>query len=279
MTVADRIVALQAKLTAEGTPFVLATVVRTVAATAAKAGAKAVILADGEVHGFVGGGCALGAVRRSAGLCLADGRPRLIGVVPRDELEGSGTVASAHAGRELHGSLCPSGGTLDIFLEPMLPRPELVVVGASPVAVAIADLASRLGFRVVAVTGDAGAALFPAADEIAADIGPLPDRPDRWVVIATQGRGDVAALRAALDRDLAHLAFVGSRKKWASLAARLAAEGAPAGRLARVRSPAGLDIGAILPEEIALSILAEVVSLRRRRQRGTADPARDRDSA
>jgi xanthine dehydrogenase accessory factor len=277
MTTADRIAVLQARLTAEGTPFVLATVVRTVAATAAKAGAKALVLADGELHGFVGGGCVTGAVRRAAAACLAEGRPRLISVVPEAAFESeSGRDGPTRAGRELHRSMCPSGGTLDIFLEPVLPRPELVVVGASPVAVAVADLGARLGFRVVAVADKADAGPFPSAAAVAHGIDVLPERGDRWVVVATQGKGDVAALRAALGRDLAHLAFVGSRRKWETLAARLAGEGAPPERLARVRSPAGLDIGAILPEEIALSILAEIVGLRRGRARaGPASSTRD----
>jgi xanthine dehydrogenase accessory factor len=264
MTIADRISTLQVHLTAEGTPFVLATVIRTVAATAAKAGAKALVLADGELHGFVGGGCVIGAVRRAAAACLAEGRPRLISVVPdaafKSESERDDLI---HASRELHKSMCPSGGTLDIFLEPMLPRPELVVVGTSPVAIAITDLGARLDFRVVVVADEVETALFPSAAAVACKIDSLPERGDRWVVVATQGRGDMAALRAALGRDLAHLAFVGSRRKWQALAARLAAEGVPADRLGRVRSPAGLDIGAILPEEIALSILAEIVGLRR----------------
>ena len=271
MTTADRISALQARLTAEGTPFVLATVVRTVAATAAKAGAKALVLADGELHGFVGGGCVTGAVRRAAAACLAEGRPRLISVVPDAAFESeSGRDDLIHAGRELHRSMCPSGGTLDIFLEPMLPRPELVVVGTSPVAIATADLGSRLGFRVVVIADEAEADLFPSAAAVARGITILPERGDRWVVVATQGKGDMTALRAVLGRELAYLAFVGSRRKWKALAARLAAEGAPAEQLARIRSPAGLDIGAILPEEIALAILAEIVGLRRRRQLGAA---------
>jgi xanthine dehydrogenase accessory factor len=123
---------------------------------------------------------------------------------------------------------------------------------------------------VVAIADAAEADLFPSAAAVAREIDTLPERGDRWVVVATQGKGDMAALWTALGRDLAYLAFVGSHRKWRALAARLAAEGAPAERLARIRSPAGLDIGAILPEEIALSILAEIVGLRRGRQLGAA---------
>jgi xanthine dehydrogenase accessory factor len=254
-----------AKLTEEGAPFVVAAVVRTVAATAAKAGAKAVVTADGAIRGWVGGGCAQGAVRRAASLCLADGTARLISVVPSDEIEAAKRQAGLlQPGREYHRSHCPSGGTLDIFLEPMLPRPEIAIVGASPVARALAELAPRLGFAVT---------LVEAAAAPAAGVADLPARGQRWVVVATQGRGDLEQLKAALLAGERRVAFVASRAKWVALRLWLAEEGVAADLLDRVKAPAGIDIGAITPEEIALSLLADIVRERRRGARQAAAAA------
>jgi len=238
--------ALVARLKAEGAGFVLATVVRTVAATAAKAGAKAVILPDGTLHaGWIGGGCARGAVLRAARDALADGEPRLVSVAPEEVLAAQGVAAGeARAGVSFARSMCPSKGTTDIFIEPVLPGPELVVLGESPVAAALAGLAPRVGFSVVRALPEAA-------------------RRQRFVVVATQGQGDMAALRAALAAEADYRAFVGSRAKWAALAGKLRVEGVAEDRLATLAAPAGLDIGAIGPEEIALSILAQVVAARR----------------
>src|SRR3546814_15196523 len=137
---------LRAQLRGESQSYVLATVVRNVAATAAKAGAKAVVTADGEVHGWIGGGRARGAVKRAALQALKDGKAHLISVQPQEALDAGGVAAGeAKGGIEFHRSACPSGGSLDIFVEPMLPRPERVVFGASPGACAIAHLAARSG--------------------------------------------------------------------------------------------------------------------------------------
>ena len=138
--------------TAKGEPFALATVVRTVAATAAKAGAKAVILPDGTIsEGWIGGGCARAAVVKAAKDALADGVSRLVSVQPPDALNEQGIEAGAErAGIRFAKNMCPSQGTMDIFVEPVLPRPQVIICGASPVAVAIADFAKRAGFMVTA---------------------------------------------------------------------------------------------------------------------------------
>ncbi len=266
----DKLHELIEELRATGQPFAVATVVRTVAATAAKAGAKAVVTADGVLHGFIGGGCVTGAVRRTAALALADGRAHLISVLPRDEFDAAPADGGA-AGIERHRSSCPSGGTMDVFVEPMLPAPELVVCGGAPVALAIADLAPRVGFEVTMVAPaderrDCAAGVR-GIDSLAA----LGDGArDRYVIVATQGRRDVDTLKAALESDIPFVAFVGSRRKAEALKARLVAGGTDPARLARLRAPAGMWIGAITPEEIALSILAEVVRTRRLDARSAA---------
>lgn len=260
-----------AALRSAGTPFALATVVRTLAATSAKPGAKAVLLADGSiVEGWVGGACARGAIGRAAREAIADGRPRLVSLRPEDLLAAEG----AAPGEERDGisyarNGCPSKGSMDVFVEPVLPRPELVICGESPVALALADLAARFGFfRCLAAPGmEPGRApeVERLQDGFAFDPG---SARERYVVIATQGKGDTEALRAAVAAGGRYIAFVGSRRKIATLRKRLADEGLDAGALAAVRAPAGLDIAAITPEEIALSILAEITLLRRSGQRG-----------
>ena len=254
-------------LKASGEPFAVATVVRTVALTAAKAGAKALIRRDGTISaGWIGGGCARAAVLEAARAALADGRPRLVSVLPDDALQELGVDAGqAREGIEFARNMCPSQGTMDVFVEPILPMPELLVCGASPVAVALADLGKRLGFCVSVAAPVEDHDKFSAVDLLVAgyDLARLAET-ERYIVIATQGRGDEAALTAALAAPARHVAFVGSHRKAAALRDALAAKGVDRDRLDRLRSPAGLDIGAVTPEEIALSIVAEIVELRRR---------------
>ena len=257
-------------LKARGEAFVLATVVRTVAATAAKAGAKAIIRADGSIsEGWIGGGCAKGAVLKAAREALADGRARLISVQPPDVLQERGVAAGEEReGVRFAKNSCPSHGTMDVFLEPLLPRPQIVLCGSSPVAVAIADLAPRLGFSVTACAPAAEQDAFAEVDRRINDYAlPVAEDGERFIVVSTQGRGDETALMAALSTDVRYVAFVGSRLKAQTLKTALAARGVDGQRLAALRAPAGLDIGAIGPEEIALSIVSEIVAFRRGRER------------
>ena len=249
-----------------GEPFALATVVRTVAATAAKAGAKAVILPDGTIsEGWIGGGCARAAVLKAAKDALADGRSRLVSVQPPDLLADQGVEAGdEQEGIRFAKNMCPSQGTMDIFVEPVLPRPQVIICGSSPVAVAIADLAKRTGFAVTVCAPAAEQSAFNEADRrIEGYALPVEEGGARYVVVSTQGRGDETALLAALAVDADYVAFVGSRKKADALKAALAKRGVTADRLAKLKAPAGLDLGAITPDEIAISILAEIVSVRR----------------
>src|SRR5262249_6211496 len=147
-----------------------------------------------------------------------------------------------------------SQGTMDVFVEPVLPRPTLVVLGASPVAVALADLAPRFGYRVTVCAPPDDQALFSEVDQrIEGYALPVESDGARFVVVSTQGRGDEAALKAALAIDASHVTFVGSRRKIAALRQALIAGGMSSERFDRLKGPAGLDIGAITPDEIALS--------------------------
>src|SRR5262245_37299436 len=209
---------------AAGEPFVLATVVRTVAATAAKAGAKAVILPDGTISaGWIGGGCARTAVLKAAQDALADGRSRLVSVQPPDALEEQQLKSGEeHDGVRFAKNMCPSHGTMDIFVEPVLPRPQVVVCGSSPVAVALADLARQTGFAVTVCAPAAEQSAFEEADQrIEGYALPVEQAGARFIVISTQGRGDGTALLAALAVDADYVAFVGSRRKAEALRATL----------------------------------------------------------
>ena len=257
---------LVAGLKASGEAFALATVVRTVSVTSAKAGAKAVVKSDGTVtEGWIGGGCALGAVRRAAMEAIRDGNPRLISLQPEDLLDEKGVEAGEiKDGVNFARNMCPSQGTMDIFVEPVTPLPELVIFGASPVSVALASLAGPLGFSRTICTEAKDQSLHAYA-ETRIDSFDLPHDTTtrRFIVVSTQGRGDEAALFAAFNAKADYVAFVGSRKKAERLKERLGDKGVPDDQLTNLKAPAGLNIEAITPEEIALSILAEIVQRRR----------------
>lgn len=274
----DRFESRLSSLRATGEPFAIATVVRTVDATSAKPGAKAIVLADGTIaEGWIGGGCARSAVGKAGAAAIKAGQPQFISLRPEELLVAEGVVpGEERAGVRFARNGCPSKGSMDIFVEPVLPRPRLVVFGAGPVAMALCDLAGRFDLhRTMAAPGlTEGPAervqdgfVLPAGAEGGGENAP---GARRFIVVATQGKGDEAGLRAALAAGAEHVAFVGSRRKFATLAERLIAGGMEAEALARVKAPAGVNIHAITPEEIALSILAEIVMLRRDGGRGEA---------
>ncbi len=233
------------------TPYARATIVHTDGATAAKAGAKAVVTSDGTLIGWIGGGCIRGAVLRAARQAMDAAVPRLIRVRPKAEV----AAGFDSDGVEIHPSGCPGRGRADVFIEPVMPKPPLVIIGASHTAYALADMAAGLSVEIVPVEGGANNAILSALHRLhGLDHG--------FIVIATQGAGDHAALTAALATDTPYVAFIASRAKVAAIRERLAAEGVSEAALARLRSPAGLSIGAKTPAEIAIAVLAEIISLR-----------------
>jgi len=249
-----------------GDAYAVATVVRTVSVTAAKAGAKALIGSDGSIEeGWIGGGCARAAVVKAARACLADGRARLISIAPQEGLEDLGVAAGEDRDGVIYAhNGCPSQGTMDIFVEPVLPEPALLVLGASPVAVALAKLAPAMGFAVtVAATASDFAKFGDGPALVEGFAAPIELGHNAFVVISTQGAGDRAALQAVAGMDARYRAFVGSRRKAETLRRALAESGVSAAALAGIKAPAGLDIGALTSDEIALSILAEMVAERR----------------
>jgi xanthine dehydrogenase accessory factor len=264
----DALLTLLAENAAAGRACALATVVRTESPTSAHPGDKAVITADGVLHGWIGGSCSEPLVRREALVAMSDGMPRLVRIRPDDEVGETRT-----AGELTVATTCPSGGTLDIFIDPHLPKPLLVVIGGSPAARTLLALARIVGFRTCGVHPGAAASDFPSADRVidSLDLSALKRETDCWVVVATMGHYDDDALAAALTLEAADVALVASVRRSAAVLATLRARGVPEDVLARVRAPAG-ERRAGAQEEIALHALAEVVALRH--ERIAVDPAR-----
>ncbi|WP_319460231.1 XdhC family protein [Micromonospora sp. RTP1Z1] len=225
-TIADR----ARELTVSREPFVHATVVRAQEPTSAQPGDAAVILSDGSIEGFVGGVCAESSVRAAALDTLRDGNTLLLRVLP----DGTATFPETPGARVVVNP-CHSGGAIEIFLRPVLPAPVLGLAGSTPISAAVATLAAFLDFE-VSVSGDYAGATA--------------------VVVAGLGKGEQDAIRAALDAGVGFVALVASRKRGAVLLDELKLTNA---ERARIHSPAGVDIGARSPQEIALSIMAEVV--------------------
>jgi xanthine dehydrogenase accessory factor len=267
-----------ALLQAQGQTFALATVVRTVSVTAAKAGAKALIGPDGSIEeGWIGGGCARAAVVKAARQCMLDGQSRLVSIAPKDALAELGAAAGEERGGVFYAkNSCPSQGTMDVFVEPVLPSPRLLILGASPVAVALGRLAPSMGFAVTVAAAPEEHQRFHVGVSCVVGLSPPKETgDDAYVVVSTQGAGDRAAFKSAAAMDARYRAFVGSRRKAETLRSELTKEGVSEEALAAIKAPAGLDISAISADEIALSILAEMVAVRRRPERPSIEDAID----
>jgi xanthine dehydrogenase accessory factor len=228
------------RLAAERVPFVRATVVRAQRPSSVRPGDAALVLGDGTIEGFVGGACAEQSVRMHALRALETEEPILLRILP-----GNGGEAASEGAVTVENP-CLSGGGMEVFLEPQVPAPRLVVAGDTPVAAALRDLAARLGFETAESVPEGGEAA---------------------VVVASHGRDEVPVLEAALRAGVPYVGLVASEPRGASVRAALDVTPEQA---ARLRTPAGLPIGARTAEEIALSILAQVVADRRA---GHAHPA------
>jgi xanthine dehydrogenase accessory factor len=239
-----------------GEPFVLVTVVWRRAPSSGKEGSTALIDAEGRIRGWLGGACAEPAVVRESRSALAEGTPRLMFLGPPEELEGH-----ARAGVVSVPIACQSEGALEVYVEPFLPRPHLVAIGRSPAVDALVSMARALDWDAVLVDDGGRAEDHPGADRVltaldldAADVGT-----GSFVVVATQGHYDEAALERALATPARYVGLVASRKRADSVLGYLRDRGASDDALARVHAPAGLDLGHVSNQEIAVAILAELV--------------------
>jgi xanthine dehydrogenase accessory factor len=242
-------------------PFALATVIRTERSTSVDPGAKAIITSSGKLKGWIGGGCVRGTVRKVALEIMKSGEPRLIRVKPQDEVTGE----YDKDGTELYKSGCPSKGIIDVFLEPVLPKPMLVLFGVSPVACRLSELAIFAGFHVVWAIKNAQDLDEKPACEVVEDfdLSKINVTGPSFTVVSTQGAHDFEALSRALQANSDYISVVGSRKKLDALKERLRQDGKPNDVIDRIKGPAGLDIGARAPSEIAISIMAEIIQHRR----------------
>jgi xanthine dehydrogenase accessory factor len=246
------------ELAAHGVAYVTATVVRAQRPTSAHAGDVAIVLADGTIEGFVGGSCAEHSVRVHSLAAIASGQALLLRILPFDG-EGAPAGASerdvAEAEEEVareEGAItvqnpCLSGGAIEVFLEPVLPAPRVLVAGDTPIAQALRRIAAEVGFDVVAVDGDA----------------PSPAPGDLGLVVATHGRDELALLRRALEAQVPYVGLVASRPRGVGVLAELRADGVSDELAGAIDVPAGIDIGARTPGEVAVSILARLIEARR----------------
>jgi len=251
-----------AALRADRTPFVMATVVASYPPQSVRPGAKAIVRADGAIHGWIGGGCVQPVVRQESADALADGRPRLVRMNA-----GAGateTAAIRHGDVREYPMTCQGEGGIEIYLEPVFAAPRLVLLGHTPVVQSLARLGAELGFDVIVGSAAVPPDLFPPGVRVMTDIPAALAGADAttYVVVGTMGAGDEAALAAAAASAAPYIGLVASRKKARYLIDYVRAEGVAAERLARVKFPAGLDLGGMSASEIALSVLAEIVQRR-----------------
>ena len=235
---------LAASLSAKGERFALVTVVRREPPSSARVGDTALVTESGEYHGWAGGGCTRETVVREAQRAMADGEPRLLCISPEMN-------AKPRAGMLAVAMTCDSGGTVEIYVEPVLPVPRLVLFGATPMVEALARIGAAMGYR---IEREADAALKGA-----------------HVLVGTMGDEDLEVLQKVLRAEPAYVGVIASRKRFDHVRQTLIACGVPRAAVERVAAPAGLDIGAKTPEEIALSVMAQIVE--RRRKAVPSEPA------
>lgn len=246
------LLALAASLSARDEHFALVTVVRREPPSSARVGDTALVTESGDYHGWAGGGCTRATVVRESLRALADGEPRFLSLSPDPG-------AAQRAGMVALPMSCDSGGTVEIYVEPVLPAPRLVLFGDTPAARALARIAEAMGYRV-----ETGA---QAAVEKA------------HVLVATMGDEDVEILKKVLAREPAYVGVIASRRRFEQVRGDLMAQGVPRAALERVAAPAGLDIGARTPEEIALSVMAQIVERRRRSIESSVEKAAPKETA
>ena len=248
------------ELVAADTVFVTATVVRAQRPTSVQAGDVALVLGDGTIEGFVGGVCAQQSVRVYSLKAIETGEALLLRIVPDGPVgvvEGDGSEVVSEEGAVTVQNTCLSGGAIEVFLEPVLPAPRVLVVGDTPVAAAVRSLGVQLGLELIRIEGGAPE---PAAGDLA-------------LVVATHGRDELHTLRRALDTGVPYVGLVASQKRGAGVLDELRADGVSEAHLALIDVPAGIDIGSRTPAEIALSILAKVVAVRRGERPAAPDRA------
>jgi xanthine dehydrogenase accessory factor len=256
----DEFLSRAGALRSQDRPFATAIVVSYQPPVSGKPGDKAIIEADGSVWGWIGGGCVQPLVIREALQAIEDGIPRLVRIAPSPTSESEERTIN-------YTMTCHGGGALDIYIEPVLPKPQILIIGRSPVAQTLCKLGKAVGYRITVVSGGVNQENFPEADIRAEELNlqHLQITPETYVVVSTQGEQDEEALEQASRTNASYISFVASEVKAQKVLAFLVEKGIPRDRLSRIRSPAGLHLGGLSPQEIAVSILAEIVQIRKTR--------------
>lgn len=238
----------------EKEPFAIASVINRQMPSSGKPGDKAVIEKDGKITGWIGGGCTRGIVLKEAMDAIESGKPRIVSIQPDGK-------SIAKQGVMEYKMTCHSGGAVEVYIEPVLPRPHILILGKSHVAMALSKIAKAMDYQVSVMARGTDAVAFPGVDTI------LETDPDKtliqtnsYIVVCTQGDNDETALEYALKSGVEYVAFIASRKKANAIFHNLRQMGLTFDDLKRIKTPAGLDINAKLPEEVAISILAEIIT-------------------
>lgn len=256
---------LASNLAAREERFALVTVVRREPPSSARVGDVAVVTEKGDYHGWVGGGCTRSTVLRESLRAIADGEPRLLSLSP--------DAGNGRPGLISLPMTCDSGGTVEIYVEPVLPAARLLLFGSSPAVRVLARIGHAMGYRVDVVDVNADKTAFPDAERVLEAIAPEAVPRGAHVLVATMGEGDIEAIEIILTCSPAYLGVIASPKRFAHLRDALLARGIAREVLERIAAPAGLDIGARTPEEVALSIMAQIVERRRRAPQAESAPA------
>ena len=238
----------------ESAPFAIAMVINRVMPSSGKPGDKAIIREDGTVSGWIGGGCTRGIVIKEALDAIEANKPRIVRIHPDGNIESKPGVVD-------YKMTCHSGGAVELYIEPVLPKPHLLILGKSHIAMALSKVAKTIGYNITVMANGAEKYAFPDADLIL-DKGIQNEalQSNSCIVVCTQGEQDEDALEWAIKSGVSYVSFVSSRKKAHAVFNQLKMRGITIDQLKQIKTPAGLDIGAKTPEEVAISILAELIA-------------------
>ena len=242
--------------TKEKAPYAVAMVVNRIAPSSGKPGDKAIIFPDGTIKGWIGGGCTRGIVLKEALMAIQQGKPRLVNISPGAEND------HTRHGVVTYNMTCQSGGSVEVYIEPVLSKPHILILGKSHIGMALSKLSKATGYSVTVLATGADKITFPEADTVIDSITLKQDLiiDKTFIVVCTQGENDDQMLRQAIESGAAYVSFVSSMRKANSVYNALKKQGVKVEELAKIKTPAGLNINAKLPEEVAISILAEIIS-------------------
>ena len=256
----DQFLSIAGELLSAESPFAVAIVIRHEPPVSGKPGDKAIIRSDGQVWGWIGGGCVQPLVIREALNAMEEGSPRLVRISPSAESDPE--IGTVHYPMSCHG-----GGALEVYIEPVLPKPRILIFGRSPAAQSLAKLGKAVGYGIGVVAPKASQENFPDADFIGKEFLPsqIKNASETYIVVATQGEHDEEALEQALSTNARYISFIASSAKAQKIIGFLAERGIPQEMLRRIKAPAGLQIGTSSSQEIAVSILAEIIQVKKSR--------------